>query len=63
MDYGNAIGLQSLRNGIAIYLRTAQGVRGEAEQIMVAKGSQQAFDICARALLDPGCRPWMEAPG
>jgi hypothetical protein len=41
----------SLRNGIAIYLRTAQGVRGEAEQIMVANGPQQALDTVLKHFL------------
>jgi GntR family transcriptional regulator/MocR family aminotransferase len=38
-------------------------VRCEAEQIAVVSGSQQALDICARALLDPGSRVWIENPG
>ena len=63
LDYGNPMGLNALRDALALYLRTARGVRCEAEQIMIVSGSQQALDICTRALLDPGSRVWMEEPG
>lgn len=63
LDYGNPMGLKTLRDALAVYLRTARGVRCEAEQIMIVSGSQQALDICARALLDAGSRVWMEEPG
>jgi GntR family transcriptional regulator/MocR family aminotransferase len=63
LDYGDPMGLKSLREAIAMYLRTARGVRCEAEQVMVVSGSQQALDICTRALLNAGSRVWMEEPG
>ena len=63
LDYGDPMGLRSLREAIAIYLRTARGVRCDADQVMIVSGSQQALDICARALLDAGSRIWMEEPG
>ena len=63
LDYGGPMGLKDLREAIAVYLRTARGVRCEADQIMIVGGSQQALDICSRALLDPGSRIWMEEPG
>jgi GntR family transcriptional regulator / MocR family aminotransferase len=63
LDYSNPLGLKALREAIAVYLRTARGVRCEAEHIMIVSGSQQALDICVRALLDPGSRVWMEEPG
>jgi GntR family transcriptional regulator / MocR family aminotransferase len=63
LDYGNPMGLKDLREAIAIFLRTARGVCCEAEQIMIVSGSQQALDICARALLKAGSRVWMEEPG
>ncbi len=63
LDYGNPMGLEALREAIAIYLRTARGVRCETEQIMIVSGSQQALEISTRVLLDPGSRVWMEEPG
>jgi GntR family transcriptional regulator / MocR family aminotransferase len=63
LDYGHPMGLKALREAVAIYLRTARGVRCEAEQIMIVSGSQQALDISDRVLLEPGSRVWMEEPG
>ena len=63
LDYGNPMGLDSLREAIATYLRTARGARCEAEQIMIVSGSQQALEITTRVLLDPGDSVWMEEPG
>jgi GntR family transcriptional regulator/MocR family aminotransferase len=57
------MGLRSLRKAIAAYLGTARGVLCTAEQIMIMSGSQQALDICVRALLDAGSPVWMEEPG
>lgn len=63
LDYGDPIGSRNLREAIATYLRTARGVRCEAEQIMIVSGSQQALEISALVLLDPGSKVWMEEPG
>jgi GntR family transcriptional regulator/MocR family aminotransferase len=63
LNYGEPMGLRDFRETIAAYLRTARAVRCEARQIMVVSGSQQALDICARVLLDPGSRVWVEDPG
>jgi GntR family transcriptional regulator / MocR family aminotransferase len=63
LQYGNPMGLETLREVLANYLRTARAVRCEAQQIMVVSGSQQALDISARVLLDPGVSAWVEEPG
>jgi GntR family transcriptional regulator / MocR family aminotransferase len=63
LSHGGPMGLRSLREAIATYLRTVRAVRCEAEQIMVVSGSQQAIEISARALLNSGHRVWMEEPG
>ena len=60
--YGDLLGLEALRNAIANYLRTARSVRCEARQILIVNGSQQALEIAARILLNPGDRVWMEDP-
>jgi GntR family transcriptional regulator/MocR family aminotransferase len=61
--YGDQMGSMALRATIATYLRTARSLRCEAEQIMIVSGSQQALEISARVLLDPGSRVWVEDPG
>lgn len=63
LDFGDPMGLKELREAIAIHLRTARGVRCEAQQIMIVSGSQQGLEITARVLLDPENRVWMEEPG
>ena len=57
------MGYKPFREALAIYLRTSRGVRCDADQIMVVSGSQQALDLCARVLLDPGASAWVEEPG
>jgi GntR family transcriptional regulator / MocR family aminotransferase len=65
---GNAIhridplGLPAFREVLCSYLRTARAVHCEPSQIMVVAGSQQALDITARVLLDPGDAAWIEEP-
>jgi GntR family transcriptional regulator/MocR family aminotransferase len=61
--YGETMGYRPLREAIAAYLRAARGVRCEAEQVMVVSGSQQALELAARVLLDPGDPVWIEEPG
>ena len=63
LDYGDPMGLKELRESIAEYLRTARGVRCEAQQVMIVSGSQQGLEITTRVLLDPGDHLWMEEPG
>jgi GntR family transcriptional regulator/MocR family aminotransferase len=60
--YGDQIGSKALRETIASYLRTARSLHCEAEQIMIVSGSQQALEISARVLFDPGSRVWVEEP-
>jgi GntR family transcriptional regulator/MocR family aminotransferase len=63
LHYGNALGHLPFREAVAAYLRTSRAVRCEAEQIMVVSGSQNALEISARVLLDPGDPVWLEEPG
>jgi GntR family transcriptional regulator/MocR family aminotransferase len=63
LHYGNPMGSLAFRETIATYLRTSRAARCEADQIIVVSGSQQALDISARALLDPGSPVWVEDPG
>lgn len=61
--YGDQMGSPAFRETIASYLRIARSLRCEAQQIMIVSGSQQALEISARVLLDPGDRVWVEEPG
>jgi GntR family transcriptional regulator / MocR family aminotransferase len=63
MVYGSPMGSLPFRQAVAAYLRTARAVRCEADQIMAVSGSQQALEITARVLLDPGQPVWVEEPG
>src|SRR5215471_15212891 len=63
LHYGDPMGSESFRAAIAGYLRTARAVNCDASQIMIVSGSQQALDLSARVLFDPGDRVWIEEPG
>lgn len=60
---GDASGYPPLRRAIAEYVGQSRGVRCTAEQVIVTSGAQQALDLLARVLLDPGDEVWMEDPG
>jgi GntR family transcriptional regulator/MocR family aminotransferase len=63
LDYGESAGYRPLRNAIAVHVRTARAVRCDADQVVIVSGTQQAVDLCARLLLDPGDAVWIEDPG
>ena len=52
-----------LRNAIAAYVTSARGARCTPEQILIVSGAQQALDLAARVLVEPGDAVWMEDPG
>ena len=62
VHYGDLMGAPALRRAVANYLRTARSVRCEAEQVLIVNGSQQALELSARVLLNPGDRVWVEEP-
>jgi GntR family transcriptional regulator/MocR family aminotransferase len=57
------MGLQRFRVEICRYLRTARSVKCDPDQIMIVSGSQQALDITARVLFNPGDSVLVEEPG
>lgn len=61
--HGDPTGLPRLREAIASYVGVARGVRCHADQVIVVNGSQQAIDLAARVLADPGDVAIMEDPG
>jgi GntR family transcriptional regulator/MocR family aminotransferase len=61
--YAPPEGDASLRRALKGYLGRARGLSCDAEQIVIVHGSQQAIDLCARVLLDPGDAFAFEDPG
>ena len=57
------LGSERFRRAVCDYLRTARALRCEPDQVMIVAGSQQALDISARVLFDPGDAIWVEEPG
>ncbi|WP_407518762.1 PLP-dependent aminotransferase family protein [Methylobacterium oryzisoli] len=62
LAYADPRGLPELRSALQGYLWRARGLRCAPEQIVVVNGSQQALDLCARLLLDPGDGVVIEDP-
>ncbi len=60
--YGDPAGYLPLRAAIAAHLKSARGVQCDVEQVIIVSGSQQALDLTARILLDPGDIAWVEDP-
>jgi GntR family transcriptional regulator / MocR family aminotransferase len=57
------MGYLPLREALAAHLRASRGARCTASQIMIVSGTQEALDLSARILLDPGDHACMEDPG
>jgi GntR family transcriptional regulator/MocR family aminotransferase len=62
LDYGPAAGLQVLREAICTHLRRSRAVVCDPSQVIVVNGSQQALDLVARVLVEPGDRVAIEDP-
>ncbi|HEV2404611.1 MAG TPA: PLP-dependent aminotransferase family protein, partial [Ktedonobacterales bacterium] len=63
MGYGEPMGYWPFREAVAEYLGASRAVKCHPTQVLVTTGSQQALQISALALLDPGDRAWIEEPG
>ena len=59
----DAAGYRPLREALARHLGAARAVRCDADQVFIVSGAQQALDLTARVLLDPGDEVWAEDPG
>lgn len=62
-QYLSPTGHQPLREAVAQWLLVSRGIRCDAGQVLVTSGSQQAIDLVARLLLDPGDEVLLEDPG
>lgn len=62
VNYAHPQGEPALREALAGYLQRARAVDCTPERIIVVNGAQQALDLAARVLLDPGDRVLIEVP-
>jgi len=60
--YSTPEGELELRAELQGYLRRARGLVCDPDQIIITHGSQQAIDLCARVLVDPGDPVLIEEP-
>jgi len=60
---GHPAGHAGLRQAIAHHVRIARGVHDAPDNVVITTGTQQALDIIARVLLEPGDHVAMEDPG
>jgi GntR family transcriptional regulator/MocR family aminotransferase len=63
LAYVDPRGELSLRRALQSYLARARGIACGVDQLLVVNGSQQALDLAARLLLDPGDTVVVENPG
>jgi GntR family transcriptional regulator/MocR family aminotransferase len=61
--YGDPAGHPALRQAIAGHVGLSRGVQTGAGNVVVTNGTQQAVDLVARVLLEPGDRVAVETPG
>ena len=61
--YEDPAGHPRLRAAIARHIAVSRGVDADADDVIVTNGAQQAFDLIARVLLEPGARVAVEEPG
>jgi GntR family transcriptional regulator/MocR family aminotransferase len=63
-DYSaDPAGYLPLREAIAAYLGRARGITCSARDVTIVNGSQQAIDLVARVLIEPGDVVALEEPG
>ena len=61
--YSQPEGLPALRSSIAGHIAFSRGVKCRDSDIVVTNGAQQALDLIARVVLEPGSIVAMEDPG
>ena len=62
-ESGASNGLETLREAIAGHASALRGTRAGADQVIVTTSTQQAVELAAKVLADPGESAWAEAPG
>jgi GntR family transcriptional regulator/MocR family aminotransferase len=61
--YGDTEGVYALRQAIARHAGFSRGVRCTGNDVVVTNGAQQALDLVARVLVEPGSIVAVEEPG
>lgn len=61
--YGASNGLPALREAIAAHASAMRATRCSPEQVIVVTSTQQAVELAAKVVGDPGDRAWAESPG
>ncbi|HMB46916.1 MAG TPA: PLP-dependent aminotransferase family protein, partial [Afifellaceae bacterium] len=61
--YAFQSGHPALKQALARHLAERRLVDVETDQVVVTSCAQAALDLCARLMLEPGDRVWMEEPG
>ncbi|CDN57156.1 Transcriptional regulator with HTH domain and aminotransferase domain (plasmid) [Neorhizobium galegae bv. officinalis bv. officinalis str. HAMBI 1141] len=62
LGYDDPAGSRSLREALQGYVWRSRGISCDLGQIIVVNGSQQALDLCARVLVNPGDGVVVEDP-
>jgi GntR family transcriptional regulator/MocR family aminotransferase len=62
LSYGPSEGYQPLRVAVAQYLLRSRGFSCDPSHIIIVNGSQQALDLTARVMIDPGTPIVIEEP-
>src|SRR5690606_4740732 len=61
--YGHVAGHAGLREAIARHIAVSRGVQASAADLTITHGAQQALDLTARVLVNPGDTVAIEDPG
>ncbi|MBF6024144.1 PLP-dependent aminotransferase family protein [Lysobacter niastensis] len=61
--YAEPEGLLELREAVSRHIGFSRGVNCRPEDLVITSGAQQALDLIARVLIEPGCIVAMEEPG
>ena len=61
--YGASNGLPELRAAIAAHAAAARGVRCGPDQVILTTSTQQAIELVAKLVANPGDVAWVEDPG
>jgi GntR family transcriptional regulator/MocR family aminotransferase len=63
LGYDEPQGHGPLRQAVAQHLRANRGIACDWTQVFIFAGAQQAFQLIASMLIDPGDKVWFENPG
>jgi len=63
LEYEDPRGNIDLRRALQAHLSQTRSLACSVEQLLIVNGSQQALDLCARLLVDPGDSVVVENPG